>query len=151
MNNHIKKLIKWSWSLRREAVKYLIVGFSAFALDYILFAILLKAFGIWYITATIFSQAITLTYIYILNRKWSFRSNGSKRKQLKRFAILQAWNYIFQVAALWFFVDIILIAPLWAKIIVTAIVVSWNFLAYKYFVYHEPRRVHGKPPIDKLD
>lgn len=136
MHPFLKKIIFWGWHNRKEIVKYLIVGFSAFAIDYALFAIMHKYFGLWYITASIISQAVTLTYIYVLNRTWSFRSQGSKRKQVKRFAFLQAWNNVFQIGALWITVEVIGLMPLLAKIIVVAIIVSWNFLLYKYFVYN---------------
>lgn len=117
----------------------MIVGFSSFIIDYGLFFIFFKFAGLWYLFSTLISQAVAIVYNFTLNRNWSFRSNGHKKKQFAKYMTLQVWNYLFATTALWFFVSQYAIDPLIAKVMAIGIVVSWNFILYKFVIYkNEP-------------
>ncbi len=132
-----KKIITFCWSIRKQIAKYIIVGVSSFAIDYGIFFLLFKKAGWWYLGATLVSQAIAIAYNFTLNRNWSFQSNGAKKKQFAKYMALQAWNYIFMAVAIFVFVQYFFIDPLIAKVLAIAIVVSWNFIVYKFIVYKE--------------
>ena len=128
-------ILSWAWSIRREAVKYIIVGFSSLFIDYGLFLILHSAFAVHYLIATAISQIAALYFNFTANKHWSFRSNGNTRTELIRYSVLQTWNYIFQIVTLYALVTYTPLRAEIAKIIIIPIIVSWNFLAYKFFVY----------------
>jgi len=137
MIKHSKKLITFCWSIRTEIAKYIIVGLSSFVIDFGLFYLLFTFAGLWYIFATLISQAVAIAYNFTLNRNWSFKSNGEKKKQFVRYMALQIWNYLFAAGALWIFVSQFDISPLLGKFFAIAIIVSWNFIIYKFVIYKD--------------
>ncbi len=123
------------WTFRQQFVRYAIVGCSSFIIDYGLFYILYTFFGWWYLAATALSQIIAISYNFTLNKQWSFSAQGNTHKQIARYMILQTWNYLISIGVLFLLVHYVSLDPRIAKIVVVGIVVTWNFLAYKFFVY----------------
>ena len=138
----VKKTFNYFWSLRREFVKYFIVGFSGLFLDMGTLVLFREVFGFAPPVAVIFNQPLVLGYNFTLNKYWSFHSKAIPHKQMVRYAILASWNYFFS----WF--SMYILFELWgmdyriARILSITVMVSWNFLLYKYWVYRE-----NKPPL----
>lgn len=130
-----KKCVQFCWSVRRELVRYVMVGIGSFVIDYGLFFVLHSLMNVWYLGATAISQTIALLFNFFSNRHWSFKKTGATHKQLFRYCLLQAWNYAFAIIALYALVTFGDVSPLISKLIIIPIISSWNFLLYKYFVY----------------
>ena len=131
----IKRTIAYFWSVRREFAKYFIVGFSGLFFDMGTLILFKEKFGMAPVVAVILNQIILLNYNFLLNKYWSFRNREMPHKQLVRYFILTAFNYIFAVGTMYFFNHILNFDYRFVRIATIAIMVSWNFLLYKYWVY----------------
>ena len=134
----LKKIILHFWSLRSQFIPYFIIGTSAVALDMgSLYA--LKEYGhLSPITAVIINQVVIVNYVFLLNRRWSFKAHGEQaHRQIIRFYILAVFNYIFSIGWMWFLHHEWGVHYLLARILNIALAVGWNFLLYKYWVYKQ--------------
>lgn len=123
------------WSHRREFAKYFIIGFSGFVLDIGSLYLLKQHFGFNQVVAVSINQPPLILYVFLLNKKWSFKSAGQTKEQVIRFVTLCLINYGISIAWMWFFSHELGLNYQIARVSNIALAVSWNFLLYKYWVY----------------
>jgi len=120
---------------RVQMIKYACVGFSAFLTDFSVLYILTDFVHLHYLVSATIAFLFASLVNYSANRVWTFRSNGSKTKQIPVFLLvvgsgLLLNNYIMYVSVehfgLWY---------MYAKIIATTLVTIWNFFGNKYFTF----------------
>lgn len=135
-----KKLLNLLWSLRNQFFKYFIIGFSAVVADMATLILFKEVFGIVPVFAVVINQVILLVYIFLLNKYWTFRNKEISHKQIVRFLILTSFNYFFSVFTMYIFNHKINFDYRLVRILTIAIMTSWNFPLYKYWVYKEVER-----------
>ncbi|OGH79232.1 MAG: hypothetical protein A2469_03495 [Candidatus Magasanikbacteria bacterium RIFOXYC2_FULL_40_16] len=135
----IKKAVVYFWSLRREFAKYFIVGFSGLLLDMGSLILFTEVFGIIPVVSVILNQVFLLTYNFSLNKYWSFRNKAMPHKQLVRYLSLAVFNYLFSVGTMYVFNHILNWDYRIVRIATIAVMVSWNFFLYKYWVYRNDK------------
>ena len=136
------------WSHRLQFGRYFVVGGSAFILDMSSLYLIKERFNLQPVQAVVINQAFILTYVFLLNKKWSFGSTGQTRTQLAKFLTLAGSNYLISIAWMWFFAHYLPIHYLIARVLNIILATSWNFLLYKYWVYRvelvpNPDHVHN--------
>lgn len=131
----IKKAGIYFWSVRRQFAKYFIVGISGVFLDMATLIFFKEIFGMAPTIAVIVNQILLLSYNFILNKYWSFREKSLPHKQIVRFIILAAANYAFSVGVMYIFNHLLNFDYRFIRLASIAVMVSWNFLLYKYWVY----------------
>lgn len=126
-----KQLITFSF------IKYLIIGFTTFFLQIFFLYIIYQKFGVAKEYANIFSSLLCLVYNYLLSNYWTFKADGeSHTKKLGKYLSLALVNYTFDVVIAFPFLAVTMgINPYVAKMIVTGIIVCWNFFIYKFWVF----------------
>jgi len=142
----IKKFICYLWE--KKFLQYTIVGSSAFVIDFVLLIFFREFLGMNPTWALALEQILVVAYIFFLNKYWSFKAKGQTVKQITRFFILMLWNYVFAIAWMWFFTNLISFSfnitlfgkvhDIWYLFVRLAnilLAISWNFLIYKYWVY----------------
>ena len=79
---------------------------------------------------------VSVIYNYILSVRWFFEvyENGDKRKEFVIFIVLSLIGLGLNQLLMWVFVSMIHIFYMVAKIIVTAIVMLYNFITRKLFL-----------------
>lgn len=91
-------------ALRTQLTRFIVTGVLSAIVDYGLL-VLLMAFGIGYVPAKVLSFIAGTTTAYLINRRWTFVSDGSRRKfaavmglyaltfalQVGIFAVLYPW------------------------------------------------------------
>lgn len=137
MIQRTKKTIRFCWSIRYQFIKYAVVGSSGFVLDLGTLILFKEKFGINPVLAVIINQMIVLAYNFTLNKYWSFRNREMPHKQLVRYVTLASWNYAFSVGAMYIFNEIIGFDYRLVRLGSVMVMVLWNFLLYKYWVYRE--------------
>ena len=78
----IKKLWDFGWGMYRkheEGINYLIFGFLAFVLNYILYFIFADAIAMHYMAATGVSWVLTVVFAYWTNRNFVFKSQNKEK------------------------------------------------------------------------
>lgn len=118
-------------------MRYNIAAILATIIDFLIFVILTKIFGIWYIVATILSALSGGITAFILNRNWAFTNkNGSLSKQAIRYFFVWGGSILLVTTGLFVLVESTNINEIISKIIVSiAVGFGFNFLMYKYFVF----------------
>lgn len=117
--------------------RYLFVGGFAFIVDFSLLYIFSDICGIYYLISAIFSFIISLIVNYLISNYWVFNKNQMKNKLMEFtvFSLIGVVGLIFTEILLYLCTDVIGLYYLISKIIATAIVMFWNFLARRYLFY----------------
>jgi len=81
------------------------------------------------------NQIFLIGYTFGLNKYWSFQNKDMPHKQLARYVTLVVANYTLSVGAMYVFHDQIGFDYRLVRLGSIAVMVSWNFLLYKHWVY----------------
>lgn len=140
MKNLLKKL------KNNQAFWFSIIGGINTALDFIILFVL-TSFGIKIFIANIFSTGITFIISFLMNKKITFKSVSSNKKELIREMLL---FIIVTLFGLWVIQNIVIsisipifenllknkqISLLLSKLIATIFSLIWNFILYKKVVF----------------
>ena len=119
-----------------QIFKFGVVGGTAFLIDYGVLIALTELWGINYLISSGISFVVSVIYNYILSVGWVFEvdENGDKRKEFVIFIVLSLIGLGLNQLLMWVFVSMIHIFYMVAKIIVTAIVMLYNFITRKLFL-----------------
>lgn len=120
---------------RQQIGKFCVVGFTAAVIDFGLLYVLTDWFGLYYLASATISFVVAATYNYYLNRRWTFCSAGSKRKQMPIFFVIAIIGILINNFILYLGVEQFALHYLVAKVIATAIVTGWNFFGNKYLTF----------------
>jgi putative flippase GtrA len=141
----IKKLI-YKYKL---FVKYCIVGGTGAVVDFGILFILTELFlGLeYYLLSATVSFILSALTNYFLNRSWTFRSNGKKRKQIPIFFAVATMGLLINNSIMFMGMEKFLLKDLHygyllAKIIATGLVLIWNFLGNKYITFNDKVKVY---------
>ena len=146
INQLLKKLSK-DGSIK-QLRRYLIIGFSATAIDFVLFSFLgffFKDINI-YIKNSI-GYTIGFLFSFLLNRNWAFESKDNWVRQVVLYFCLFAFNlyisnilvkYLAILLETYFFNQVF--SELIAKAFSMGVIVIWNFIIYKKVIYVERKK-----------
>ena len=125
--------------LRRLAIqfgKFLIVGGISFSIDYGLFLLLHTVLGVPYVVASTISFSVSLILNYVLTLKFVFVAQPG-RSIAKEFAMYVGLNIIalgLNQLILFLSVELLGTWPEIGKLIATAVVLVYNFIARKMLI-----------------
>jgi len=119
----------------RQFVKYAIAGGFSFIVENAAFYMLHRILELWYVWSN--SVAMTLGFIisFFLNRAWSFKSQGNLYRQFIMYGVLFIINLFISNGLMMLFSGVLKIAPPVAKLVATGIIVCWNFVIYRGFIF----------------
>ena len=112
---------------------FFVGGIAAFA-NFLFLYIFTDVFQIYYMFSNILSFLIGLIVNYVLSKKFIFRIDaGDKKVEFLIYGLIGGTGLVFDTGLMYLFTDIIGFHYLISKVLSTAIVFIWNFLARKYF------------------
>ena len=122
--------------LMPQIIKFGVVGGTAFFIDYGLLLFFTDICGIWYLLSSFLSYSISTVFNYWASMKFVFKGKEDmgKGKEFTIFVTLSLMGLGVNQVGMWGFVDGVGMDYKWAKIIVTAIVMVWNFITRKIFL-----------------
>lgn len=121
--------------LFEQIIKFGIVGFIAFLIDYSVLYILTEFLNFHYLISATISFIVSLVFNYIASIKWVF--DADKKQTLKEiviFVILSVIGLLINHIVMFIMVDKIHIHYMITKIFATIIVMIWNFITRKIFI-----------------
>jgi putative flippase GtrA len=133
----MKKILNYCYSVRHQFAKYFVVGFSGLFID-MGTLILLKEYCGWApVLAVVVNQILMITYNFTLNKYWSFKNKEMPHRQIVKYLILAGCNYLFSILIMYIFNHLLDFDYRLVRLATIAVMVSWNFFLYKYWVYKQ--------------
>ena len=126
-------------TVRRQVIRFLVVGFTTVAIDYISYRLLIPL-GMGYAPAKAASFIIGTVFAYFANRFWTFGDPESHPApgSVLRFGVLYATTLLCNVATNGALLAVFSGHPFaiqGAFVVATAISATLNFLGMKYLVF----------------
>jgi putative flippase GtrA len=121
-----------------QFIKFGIVGVSNTLLTLVVYTVLLKAFGVWYLAASAIGFIAGATNGFLLNRRWTFRDHVGDAFTPFRWAIVQGAGLAINEAMLYLLVHDAKLDKLLAQVCATALVTVTTFFANRAWTF----RVH---------
>jgi putative flippase GtrA len=130
-----------------QLVKFGIVGVSNTLLTLVVYTLLLKVFGVWYLAASAVGFAVGATNGFLLNRRWTFRDHVGDALTPVRWAIVQGCGLGVNEGLLFLFVHDAGLDKLIAQACATAVVTVTTFIANRAWTF----RVHTPAAVADSD
>jgi putative flippase GtrA len=128
-----------SWQARApvlvQFVKFGIVGMSNTVLTLVVYTVLLKVFGVWYLAASAIGFAVGATNGFLLNRRWTFRDHVGDALTPVRWGIVQSCGLGVNVALLYVFVHDAHVDKLLAQVFATIVVTVTTFFVNRAWTF----------------
>ncbi|MGC8728285.1 MAG: GtrA family protein [Elusimicrobiales bacterium] len=117
--------------------KYILIGGSAFLIDYSLLWILTERFNFFYLISSAISFICGLIFNYLLSVRWVFDKRKLKNKKLEFlfFSLVGIAGLAINQLSIWFFTEKLKIFYMYSKLLSSAIVLLWNFGVRKFFLF----------------
>jgi len=132
-------LIRKSDRISVQFIRYLFVGGVAAGVDTGLFYLSHNRLGHHYITAQSLGFLSGVVTNYLLSLLWVFRTTGRIKREFAFFVLVGIGGLLLSYASLWLLIDLLSVTQfedMLAKAITISIVLSWNFLMRRRFVFN---------------
>ncbi len=127
-----------------QFVKFGIVGVSNTLLTFIVYTLLLKVFGVWYLAASAIGFAVGATNGFLLNRRWTFREHVGDTLTPVRWAVVQGCGLAVNEGLLYLFVHDAGLDKLLAQALATVVVTVSTFFANRAWTFRMHPTVPGE-------
>lgn len=138
----MKALIKRCWDLYKkyeEGINYLIFGFLAFVLNYVLYYLFESILHMNYLVATGVSWTLTVIFAYWTNRTFVFKSkNNSTNSLVKEFISFigaRIATEVLEIGFMYLAVDLLTMNSYVAKLIGQVLVIVSNYFLSKLWIF----------------
>src|SRR5271165_2940258 len=88
-----------------QFVKFGIVGVSNTLLTFVVYTVLLKGFGVWYLAASAAGFIVGATNGFLLNRRWTFRGHIGDALTPVRWMVVQGCGLVANLGLIYLFVS----------------------------------------------
>lgn len=119
-----------------QFTKFGFVGALCFLIDYGIMVLLTEFFGVPYLLSCAIAFSVSVIVNYYLSMKYVFASRDdlSKQKEFVIFVVLSVIGLLLTELFMWLMVDKMSIHYMISKIVVTGIVMVFNFVTRKIFL-----------------
>jgi putative flippase GtrA len=122
-----------------QFVKFGIVGISNTLLTFVVYTLLLKLFGVWYLAASAIGFVIGAVNGFLLNRRWTFAGHVGDSLTPVRWAVVQSGGLGINLGLLYVFVHDASLDKLVAQALATVVVTVTTFFVNRAWTFrHEP-------------
>ena len=118
-----------------EIINYLIAGVLTTIVSIGSYALLSKILHIDYITSSILSFIISVSFAYYVNKKYVFRSNNQSLREMFLFFKYRILSLLIDLLLMIILVSVLFLDDLIAKIIVQVVVVILNYVFSKILIF----------------
>lgn len=130
-----------------QFLKFGLVGVSNTVLTFVVYTILLKVFGVWYLAASAIGFVVGATNGFLLNRRWTFREHVGDALTPVRWAVVQGAGLALNLGLLFVFVNEAGLDKLVGQACATVVVTVTTFFANRAWTF----RMHHEPAVVVAD
>jgi putative flippase GtrA len=127
-----------------QFIKFGTVGVSNTLLTLVVYTVLLKVFGVWYLAASAIGFIVGAVNGFLLNRRWTFRDHVGDSFTPVRWGIVQTCGLGINEALLYLLVHHAHLDKLLAQVCATAVVTVTTFFVNRAWTF----RVHAPVAAD---
>lgn len=124
-----------------EGINYLIFGFLAFVLNYILYFIFADTIVMHYMAATVLSWVLTVVFAYWTNRTFVFKSQNKGTTSLVReflsFIGARVATEVLEIVLMYVMVTLLSINDKISKLVCQTIVILANYVLSKIWIFKD--------------
>ena len=142
----MKKLWNFCWDMYKkyeEGINYLIFGFLAFVLNYVLYVLFAGILDIHHLISTALSWALTVIFAYWTNRKFVFKSKNKDLKSIgEEFASFigaRVATGLMEIVLMFFMVDLANLNEFISKLVCQVLVIVANYFLSKLWIFKEKK------------
>lgn len=142
----MKKLWDFGWGMYKkyeEGINYLIFGFLAFVLNYVLYYLFDEVVDLHYLVATALSWLLTVVFAYWTNRTFVFKSKNQGWKALWEeflsFVGARVATGVLEMVLMYVMVDCAGLNELISKFVCQVIVIAANYFLSKLWIFKEKK------------
>ena len=132
-------MIRKLYNKYRELIKYCIIGCSGALLDFIVYTILIKAFGMNYLLANALSVTAGITNNFFLNAYLNFKVTDKLFKRFISFYLVGMLGLLVSEILLYLLVDIMSMNSIIAKIITIFVITIVQFILNKTITFKKKK------------
>lgn len=123
-----------------QFIKFGTVGAANTLLTFVVFTVLVKGLGVWYIAASAIGFVAGASNGFLLNRSWTFKGHNGGSLTVVRWSVVQGCGLVANLALIYAFVDGAGTSKLIGQALAIAIVVGATFWANRTWTFkmHEP-------------
>lgn len=121
----------------KKTMLFIFAGSMGAITSLLIYAILLKVLGVWYLYASIIAFILASFAGFCFQKYITFKdvSKGNIKKQIFYYFIFAGFNLILNIIILSFFVEFLKIDSLIAKILTLGIIAVWSYFIYQKYIY----------------
>lgn len=122
----------------RRFTKFVVVGVSNTVIDFSIFALLLHVAHWQYLWANLVGFTIAGANSYFFNRRWTFRSTaGDVHREAAQYLAVIGSGFLLNEGGLYLLVAHAHLGALFAKVVVTGVVLVWNFALNRFWTFRQ--------------
>jgi putative flippase GtrA len=118
-----------------EFVRFCVVGVLNTAVDFGIYYLATRFFGVFYLLANVLAFMFSATNSYVLNRIFTFKSKGGKKAEYLRFMLVLCSGLLISESMLAVFSGLFGLNDLFVKAAAIGVVLFWNFFGSKFFAF----------------
>ena len=112
----MRETIKGLWGKSRELIVYCMIGCTGASLDFVVYVILTKCFGMHYQFANLISVSFGIVNNFFWNCFFNFKTKDRLAARLVSFYAVGMLGWALSAGCLWVFIELLGINPLLAKL-----------------------------------
>lgn len=118
-----------------QFLKFGLVGVSNTLLTFVVFTILVKVFGVWYVAASALGFVVGACNGFLLNRSWTFRGHNGGSSAAVRWTVVQGCGLLADLGLIYLFVDGARLPKLVGQAFAIALVVGATFFVNRTWTF----------------
>lgn len=118
-----------------QFVKFGVVGVSNTLIFFLVYTLLLKVFGVWYVAASGIGFAVGAINGFLWNRAWTFKGHVGDALTPVRWFVVQTSGLLANLGLVYLFVDGVGLGELEGQAVTIAIVTVVTFLANRAWTF----------------
>ncbi len=131
----ILNLIK-KYPILKEFTFFCSIGLTNLFVDFFIYTILTRFFGLYYILAAVLSFIVAVSWSFYANKKWTFKYGGKNLNRVYiKFFIANTISILFHLVIFYSLVENLHIWDLLSKFIASVLTAFLNFALNKFWAF----------------